>query len=382
MNELKQIFMTYLKENPIKGLSGLSFTIGGFFLLIYFFHIEYFPTSISFDTIFLVVLLSCFVGIGFIVFVILALSYPVFLYQQCYKLQQFERILKYKYLKKNQGKKLEKKKLTFFQQINKCIKSVPKSEKVKRYNPQVQLLLFPISLFIILSVFIVYLVFSEEKYLSGVIGFLILSFSMIFICLLTFYKSYKVIFKNTSFFKLVQIPLFYTYTSKIMVSLFFTLFSFIIAWPIMENSFVLKESEFLKISYLIIFILGFIVINIIEKDFLKRVLINTSFLFGILIVTKTLHIIPFFALKSFGLGQNILTQVSIDNKGCKIINPDIKDKSCIEKDLKLVWKVGKYYVFDKKIGEDFNSYKRYEIPSSSILSIEKIKLEKREEKNE
>jgi hypothetical protein len=60
MNEFTQYCMNYIKQNPIKSITSFSLIVGGIFLLIYFFHVGYFPTSMRLDDIFLLLLLCCF----------------------------------------------------------------------------------------------------------------------------------------------------------------------------------------------------------------------------------------------------------------------------------------------------------------------------------
>ncbi|MDN5063607.1 hypothetical protein [Aliarcobacter butzleri] len=127
----------------------------------------------------------------------------------------------------------------------------------------------------------------------------------------------------------------------------------------------------------------FILINIIERNFKKRILINLFIFIGFLLITQTIHVIPYFILKSFNLAQVNINQIVIDKKACQILTPNSNKDYCVIEDVKLVWKVGNMYVFDKSLDKDYKSYKRYEIPKSSIISIEEIFIdEKKEEKVE
>ncbi|MFX4268072.1 hypothetical protein ACOL29_10520 [Aliarcobacter butzleri] len=126
--------------------------------------------------------------------------------------------------------------------------------------------------------------------------------------------------------------------------------------------------------------MAFILVNIVEKDFIKRVFTNLFVLFTFLFITGTLHLIPYFILKSFNLAQVSISQIVLDKKACQILNPNSNEDFCIEKNVKLVWKVGNMYVFDKFLDKDYESYKRYEIPKSSIISIEEIFTDEKKER--
>ncbi len=378
LQKINSFILNLIEKDPIKTISSFSLVIGSIFLLMYFSKVSYFPTSISINDVFLISLLSFLVGIFFIFLVILILSYPVIIYQSCKKLEQFEKIVKYKYI---QNYKKKKRKSNFFYKLaNNCIKPLPIE---KRYIPQTRLLFNPILFFILFSILIIYLVYSDEKYLDGYFAILLSFVFILFITSYTFTKYYKLIFSKLAFLDIFKSTTLYIYISRILISIFFILFSFIITYSIMLNSEVLRNNKFLLISYVVVCMLIFILINIIERNFKKRILINLFIFIGFLLITQTIHVIPYFILKSFNLAQVNINQIVIDKKACQILTPNSNKDYCVIEDVKLVWKVGNMYVFDKSLDKDYKSYKRYEIPKSSIISIEEIFIdEKKEEKVE
>jgi len=351
MNEFKQYLIDFIKQNFFKLITTLALILGGFFLLIYFFHVEYFPTNVRLSDMFLILLLSCFVGLFFITLIVFALILPVINYQSSKKLSQFEKRIKDRYLK-----------------------TLPKNEI---YNPQLKLLFIPLSVFVIFSIPITYFVFSKKEYLNGYIGFLILILITLLAIIFVFRKQFEIAYPQLKLWKMYKSTLLYTYIKQVFFSIFFISFSFIISYPIMTNSRVLKDSEYLLIIGTAVFMLSFIFLNIIEQHFFKRIILNIGILFMFLIVTKTIHIVPYMIVKSFNLGQVKIDQISIDSKGCQIINPKSTDKYCIERNIRLVWKLGNEYVFDKPLDKNNTSFKRYGIPSNSILSTEQYFLEKK-----
>jgi hypothetical protein len=365
MGELQQNLLSYIKQNLIKSILSMAYIIGGIFLLIYFWYVKYFPTSIKIEDLLLVSLLSCVVGVLYIVIIILALSFPVINYQYCRKLSQFEKIIKYKYLKHYEAKPKSQSSLRNF--FDNCIKSLPIQ---KRYNPQFSLLLLPLFIFVTLSV--VYIHLLNNKIIDSNWGSLIFILLILIIVIWIFQKQFKIIFPNAKFKIIFKSTVLYTYLTQIIISGCLISISFLISYPIMTNSPELKNESSLLTIYTIVFMMSFIFINIIEQNFFKRVIINILILFVFLFITKTIHVIPSIILKEFNIAQVKVNQISIDSKGCKIINPDSNTSQCIEKDIRLVWNFGGIYVFDKPLDSNFTTFERYEIPQEFILSRQQI----------
>lgn len=108
LQKINKCILRLIKRDPFKTISIFSLIIGSIFLLIYFFNVNYFPTNVYINDMILITVLSCFVGIIFILIVILSLSFPVIIYQSSKKLKQFEKILIYRYSKNKKIKKLKK----------------------------------------------------------------------------------------------------------------------------------------------------------------------------------------------------------------------------------------------------------------------------------
>ena len=85
-------------------------------------------------------------------------------------------------------------------------------------------------------------------------------------------------------------------------------------------------------------------------------------------------------LKTFNLAQVRIDKLSIVKMGCPIDLSSSKEELCTVNDIRLIWKFGNNYVFDKALDENFKSFKRYEIPSNLILSTEQIFIEKKIDK--
>ncbi|QNK85924.1 hypothetical protein HOO31_04775 [Aliarcobacter cryaerophilus] len=82
-------------------------------------------------------------------------------------------------------------------------------------------------------------------------------------------------------------------------------------------------------------------------------------------------------LKKLNLGQ-IYETIVLDKKACQIIDSKSDNDFCTLENIKLVWKFGDTYVFDKQNNPDSKSYIRYEIPKSSIIMTNKVFDYKRE----
>lgn len=356
--ELQENLLNYIKQNPFKLITGFSLVIGGFFLLIYFWHVEYFPSNIKFEDIFLVLLLSCIVGILFIAIILLTLIFPVINYQSCKKLSLFEKRIKEKYLKSYEVKR--KSKSFYSLMLTSCVQALPIQ---KRFNPQFQLLLLPLSFAVGLFACLTY--YTPYDILSVLLITMLLTLISIFWVSL---RNFKRILPNIGPRRMLKSAIFYIYLKKVLFSVLLMPFSFIITFPILVNSPELKNNEILLFLYTIMFMFSFLFLNIIEQNFVKRVTFNPLILLTFLFITKTLYIIPSITLKEFNLAQVTIDKISIDTRGCKIINPDSNSSQCIEKNIKLVWKVGGLYVFDKPLDNNFTTFERYEIPQEFILS--------------
>lgn len=350
LQKMNSFILNLIKKDPIKTISTFSLVIGSFFLLIYFFKVNYFPTGVNINDMLLITVLSCFVGIIFVTIVILSLSFPVINYQSSEKLKQFEKILNYRYSK---NKKIKK------NSISKIL-----------INPKILLLYSPLCIFIILSIIFISLQVFFDINLYIVISLpIILS---LFITVFLFKLLFKIVYFKNSWSSYFKSKIFYVYLFTIFISIFLMWFSFLISYSILSNSSDLKNDFLLLILYNISFMISFIVVNIISNKISERIIMNLIVFFGFLMITKTLYLIPYFTLKSFNLAQVNISQIVLDKKACQILNPNSNEDFCIERNVKLVWKVGDIYVFDKPLDKDFKSYKRYEVSKSSIISIEEI----------
>ncbi|WP_301382507.1 hypothetical protein [Aliarcobacter butzleri] len=358
LQKTNEFIFNLIEKDPFKTISAFSLIIGSIFLLIYFFNVNYFPTDININDLLLITILSCFVGIMFISIVILGLSFPVINYQNSKELKRFEKILNYRYSKYEKIKK---------NSINKILK-----------NPKTLLLYSPLCIFIILSIIFISLqiFFKINPYIVILLPIILSLFISSFI----FKLPFKIVYFKNSWSLYFKSKIFYSYLFTIFISIFLMWFSFLLSYSILSNSSDLKSDFLLLILYNISFMLSFIIVNIISNKISERIIMNLIVFFGFLMITKTLYLIPYFTLKSFNLAQVNINQIVIDKKACQMIDPNSNKDYCVIKDVKLVWKVGNMYVFDKSLDKDYESYKRYEIPKSSILSIEEIFTDEKKRK--
>lgn len=359
---LKDTFLEFFKENPFTLLSNFSLIIGGLFFLIYFINIKYIP-EVTVSSIFFIFVLSGIIGLIFILIILSIAIFPVISYQACDKLFFYENFIKRKYFK-------EENKVKFLDRIF-YGKKLPKKD---RYIPQFYLLVIPIIVFIIVSWIVIYLTFSTNSIIkNGWIGFFIIWLSVMIVSIYTFYRQFLYI---TKYFKkpFYKYSIFYIYLYRLHISLFFISISFFIFYPLISSSNFLQNGNYQEIFipiYTIVFMLGFIVINVIERNFFKRIGLNFFLLISFLLILQQAPIIPNMIVKRLGLGQVKIDTLSLDSKGCKIISPSSKE-GCLENNLKLVWRIGDNYVFDKYYENNSTKFDRYYIPKESVLSIKQM----------
>ena len=243
-------------------------------------------------------------------------------------------------------------------------------EKLKQ-----KLFLFPILTYIIASLFAISL-YSPDNNNIGI--FIIwLSINMIIPALTFQYHitSQKITFKFMTFCK---------YNLVIYSSYFFMLFSFIISVSILQNSKDLSNSEFHYLLLLGLFIFIFLAINIKSNKYIEQLSYSILFLFILLFLTHTYHVIPFAIMKSFNLGQIEISSLQVNKDSCKILTGKNKEQ-CQVSNLILLWRSGKNFILEKKPQKDEIKIKRtiYVIPIESVQGWEKQELvkKKKEETN-
>lgn len=379
MENIKNYIFDFMRKYPFVFITNISLVIGGLFLFDYFENVGFFP-SVNISDVFLLLLLSSLSGLIYIFLILATLISPVWKYHSCDKMIQFDRVLKEKGIHSSGNQSLGSKK-SFFSKILNCYKVHPNKTV---YNPRIYLLLFPIFVYIIISVPIVYFVFSKNYELNGAIGFIVLVITMFLLLCCIFYVHYKKIFRRFKIKQIFYSSVFYSYILQIYISLFFVSLSFLIAYPIMASNPIFHDPNFTNdlmrqgvlVISIIIFMLAFVFINIYQMDFIKRIGINLVILFSFLFTTGTIFIIPRMIISKFNLGQVKISALALNHDGCIIFSPNINDNSCIENNLTLIWKIGDTYVFDTI--DEINSSKqnRYYIPKESVLSMKQVIVEK------
>jgi hypothetical protein len=301
-----------MKKHPIFSLEILAF-IGGLFYAGYFMKTGILPIF-KIDEFIFTLLVSSFFGLGTIMISIVALAYPILIHD--------------------------------IKEFGNFYKSINENDKMLK----MKLIVLPLFLFIILSILWIYLhkYFSFNIFVSCAFYGLNILF-MTFIIFNFYMRKINVHYDYKRFFK---------YFGSLCLSYLSLFFSFIIAYAILSNSEELKNNESLFISFLVLFMMSFIVINTFKINLLKRVFLNIFVYVTFLFVTKTYYVVPFFIVKTFNIGQVNIQTLYLYNEECKVIGLKSENgEGCTIENVNLIWNIGNTLIIEKK--NENNEIKRY-----------------------